>query len=309
MMRTAIIDPNLSVRILGTRALRYDTASDPREDRPAHVRAASGIAMQHGRLVIAQDDTLFFGVVSRDGVSAMRLPRGLEGRRRFEVSLGNKLDKVDLESCVAVDDELWAFGSGSLPMRDKICRVSEGVARMLDCAPLYARCREALEGCLNIEGAASVNDELWLFHRGNTGENDPGPAVIRFSLQAFRAYLAASPLPPILGVEEYVLGRIDDVRLGFTDAVAIGDRVLYLAAAEASANAIDDGRAVGSQLGVIDPDGRVRSAPLELDGKPIKAEGLAIDPRSPDRGWVVIDPDDTEQPATLIDIQLVGPWS
>ncbi|HEY4056355.1 MAG TPA: hypothetical protein VGM39_07090 [Kofleriaceae bacterium] len=308
MTRLAVIDPTLSVRILSTRTLRYDTPSDPREDRPAHVRAASGIAIQHGRLVIAQDDTLFFGVVSRDGVSAMRLPRGLEGRRRFEVALGNKLDKVDLESCVAVDDELWAFGSGSLPMRDKICRVSEGVVRMLDCAPLYARCREALDDCLNIEGAAAVRDELWLFHRGNTGEHDPGPAVIRFSLAAFRGYLDASPMPPILGVEEYALGTIDGVRLGFTDAVAIGDRVLYLAAAEAAANAIDDGRAVGSHLGVIEPDGRVRCTPISLDGKPIKAEGLAIDPRTPDRGWVVIDPDDTEQPATLIDIELVGFW-
>ncbi|HEY4181243.1 MAG TPA: hypothetical protein VGM90_30570 [Kofleriaceae bacterium] len=294
---------------MSTRALRYDTPSDPRDDRPAYVRAASGIAIQHGRLVIAQDDTLFFGVVSREGVSAMRLPRGLEGRRRFEVALGNKLDKVDLESCIVVDDELWAFGSGSLPMRDKICRVSEGVARMLDCAPLYARCREALDGCLNIEGAANVAGELWLFHRGNTGEHDPGPAVIRYSMEAFRAYLAASPLPAILGVEEYTLGTIDGVRLGFTDAVAIGDRVLYLAAAEASANAVDDGRAAGSQLGVIDPDGRVRSAPITLDGKPIKAEGLALDPLAPTRGWVVIDPDDTEQPATLIDIELVGPWT
>ena len=131
-MRRAKVDPALEVRVLGSRALRYDQPSDPRDDRPDHVRAASGLAIYGGRLVVVQDDASFLAVVASDGVSAIKLPRGLDGRRRFEVAIGNKLDKLDLESCIAIDDELWAFGSGSLPIREKICRVQHATPRVVD---------------------------------------------------------------------------------------------------------------------------------------------------------------------------------
>jgi len=313
--RIAVIDPALEVRVHGVRELRYDAAADANDDRPAHVRAASGLAMHHGRLVVVQDDASFFGVVGGEGVTAMKLPRGSDGRRRFEVALGNKLDKLDLESVVSVDDELWAFGSGSLPIRDKICRVLHGVARVQEAAPLYARLREALDGALNIEGAARVQalgrDELWLFHRGNTGPRDPGPAVLRLRTHDLRAWLdATASMPALVDVDGYSLGEVGGVRLGFTDAVADGDRVFYVAAAERSPNAIDDGAASGSQIGVIDvASGSVRATMFTgLDGAPVKAEGIALDPARPKRAWIALDPDDPEAAAPLLDVELVGPW-
>lgn len=308
-MRRVQVDEALAVNVIASRALRYDRPAEPGDDRPDHVRAASGLAVHGGRLVVVQDDASFFAVVTADGVSAIKLPRGLDGRRRFEVALGNKLDKLDLESCVAIGDELWAFGSGSLPIRDKICRVQHSQPRVLDAAPFYARLREALGSGINLEGVARVGDELWLFHRGNTGGSDLGPAILRVSLEAMRAWLdARAQLPTIDAIEGYDLGEIAGQRLGFTDAVAHAGRVLYLATAEATANAIDDGAVLGSQLGVISHDA-VRAAPLVgPDGGPIKAEGLALDPERPGRGWVVLDPDDPDEPATLLDIELVGPW-
>jgi hypothetical protein len=312
--RTVVIDPALQVRVHGQRALRYDAAAEAHEDRPAHVRAASGLAVHGGRLVVVQDDASFFGVVGSDGVTAMKLPRGLDGRRRFEVGLGNKLDKLDLESVVAIDDELWAFGSGSLPIRDKICRVRHGIPRVLDAAPLFKRLREALDGALNIEGAARVvaggRDELWLFHRGNTGPRDPGPAVLRLAIAEMRAWLdATAQMPSLVDVDSYDLGTADGVRIGFTDAVADGGRVFYVAAAERAPNAIDDGPASGSQLGVIDvATGVVRAASFTNDGAPVKAEGLAFDPARPKHAWIALDPDDPEAPAPLLDVELIGPW-
>jgi len=171
--RRTQLDPSLAVRVLASRPLPYTSDAPAHDDRPAHVRAASGIALHGGRLVVVQDDASFLAVVASDGVSAIKLPRGIDGRRRFEVALGNKLDKLDLESCVAIDDELWAFGSGSLPIREKVCRVRQGVVRVRDAEPLYRLLREAFGGPLNLEGAARVRDELWLFHRGNTGPDDP----------------------------------------------------------------------------------------------------------------------------------------
>lgn len=297
------------MRVVATRTLVYDRPADPGEDRPDHVRAASGLAMQGSQLIVIQDDASFLAVVTPGGVSAVKLPRGRDGRRRFEVSLGNKLDKLDLEACVVVDDELWAFGSGSLPSRDKICVVQHGVPRVRDAAPLFNRIRDLLGGAVNIEGAACVREELWLFHRGNTGPEDLGAAVIRFDLAAMRSWLAAeSALPAIRAVDGYDLGQIDGVRLGFTDATADGDHVFYLATAEKTPNAIDDGEIVGSQIGVI-REGTVRAATLvSPDGIPVKAEGITLDRKRPQHAWVALDCDDPDQPALLFDIELVGPW-
>lgn len=297
--RISVIDPALSVRVVSTRLLRYDDAHQ--EERPDHVRAASGIVALPGRLLIAQDDAQFLGVVSHH-VTSLTLP-AIAGRRRFEDAIGNRLDKLDLESIVQVDEELWAFGSGSLPAREQIVRIVDDVPTLVPNG-LYAQSRAALGPSLNIEGAARVRDELWLFHRGNTGPKDPGPAVLRFETEAVRASLDGGPAPPLRGVDAYALGHIGGHPLGFTDAAAAGDRVFYLAAAEASPDAIDDGTVHGSQLGVIDGRG-VRAAPLLVDGKVVKAEGIAF---QGDRAWVVVDPDDPDRPSTLLEIELVGPW-
>ncbi|MDX2090542.1 MAG: hypothetical protein SFX73_21970 [Kofleriaceae bacterium] len=307
MSRRAQLDQGLAVRIVATRALPYSGDAPTHDDRPTHVRAASGIAMHGGRLVVVQDDASFLAVVASDEVSAIKLPRGIDGRRRFEVALGNKLDKLDLESCLAIDDELWAFGSGSLPIREKICRVRHDVVRVRDAEPFYRQLREALGGPINIEGAARVGAELWLFHRGNSGPADHGPAVLRTQLATLRAWLdARDRLPTSPQVDYYDLGTIEGARLGFTDAIADGTRVFYLACAELSPNAVDDGRVVGSQLGIIEGD-CVRATPLlGPDGQPVKAEGIALDPARPGHAWIVLDPDDPATPATLLEVEITG---
>ena len=301
------MDPALSVRILGVRELHYRDKALAGDDRPPHVRAASGIAVIGGRLAVVQDDASFIALVGPGGALSIPLPRGKNGRRRFEDALGNKHDKLDLESCVVIAGELWAFGSGATAQREQIARVGDEV-RLYDAGELYKHLRYVIGGDINIEGVAAVNDELWLFHRGNTGPRDLGPAVVRFDLQrVIDALLAERPTPASRGVELYDLGSIGGAALGFTDAIAGGERVFYLAAAERAANATDDGPVLGSRLGtILGPT--VRCAPLEVNGAPIKAEGIAFDPHDPKRGWIVIDPDDTEQAAPLLAFELDGPW-
>lgn len=318
-MRRASIDPRLSARITGVRPLVYTHDAHPDDDRPPHVRAASGIACDGRRLVVIQDDASFLATLEPDGtVHAIALPFGPNRRRRFEVALGNKLDKLDLESCVCVgDDEVWAFGSGSLPVRENIARLRGREASLVDASPLYRALRDALvrsargrpaEGAtsniLNLEGAAVVGDELWLCHRGNSGPSD-GPAIARLALAGLRALLEGGDAPTIRAIDRYDLGRIGGSPLGFTDAAVRDGRVFYVAAAEASPDAIDDGAVLGSQLGVIDEAG-VRAAPLVgLDGRPVKVEGLAF---VGDRIVVTLDPDDPAQPTPLCEVQLDGPW-
>jgi hypothetical protein len=310
-MPRAQLDPALGVRVISARELRYDVGAPLGEDRPHHVRAASGLAYFGGRLAVIQDDAAFIAFVGTD-VSAIALPRGANGRRRFEVALGNKMEKLDLEACVVVDDELWAFGSGSAPARDRIAVITYAT-RIHDAAPLYRRMRDELGGDVNIEGAAVVRKgtghELWLFHRGNTGPDDRGPAIVRFDRAAIARWLAGDgPVPEPTCSERYDLGRVSDSPLGFTDAVGAGDRVFYLAAAEASPNAIDDGAVLASQLGVIS-GATVRACELVIDGAPAKAEGIAFDPSRANHAWLAIDPDNVDTPARLYEIELTGPWS
>lgn len=306
-MLVARLDASLSVTFLATRELRYSSRAPTSDDRPAHVRAASGLAYVGGRLVVIQDDTAFFATVAGDEVSAIALPRGAGGRRRFEVALGNKHEKLDLEACIAVNGALWAFGSGSSDARERII-VYHHETRVIDASPFYGRMRDALGGSLNVEGAAVVRDELWLFHRGNTGRADPGPAILRFELAGVARWLErTAAMPKLRSTTMFDLGAIDGVRLGFTDAIAHGSRVYFLAAAEASVDAIADGRVLGSRLGAI-AGTDVRMATLAKDGVPLKAEGIAFDPEHPRRAWIAIDPDDVDTPAQLHHVELVGPW-
>jgi hypothetical protein len=308
---TARIDPTLGVRVLRTRALGYSAPAAPDDDRPGHPRAASGLAWVGGKLLVIQDDAAFIAAVARDDVTAIALPRGVDDRRRFEAALGNKCHKLDLEACVVIGDDVWVLGSGSTPARERMMLIDrEHGVRVAALTHLYDRVRGAVAGPINIEGAACVGGELWLFHRGNTGPDDGGPAVVRFARAAVERWIhdaVPDAAPEVVGCTRFDLGEVDGVRLGFTDAAAVDSRVYYLAVAEASPNAVDDGRVHGSQLGVIDGEA-VRAAPLAVDGAPIKAEGLAFAAGSSRQAWIAIDPDDVDAAAQLCEIELTGTW-
>ncbi|MDQ3364626.1 MAG: hypothetical protein M3680_04280 [Myxococcota bacterium] len=305
-MIRAELDARLGVEIRSTRELVYTDVVDAADDRPLHVRAGSGIAVRGDELLVVQDDASFIARVRGDEVTSIPLPFGATGRRRFEVALGNKYDKLDLETCAMVGDELWAFGSGSLPVREVVVRLRGEAVTIVDGGALHAALREAVGSPCNVEGVAVVGDELWLCHRGNTGPRDPGPAIARCSLATVRAWLDGGAPPTIHALDRYDLGAIDGVRLGFTDACAIGDRVFYVAAAEASNDAIEDGAVLAAQLGVIDR-GRVRAIALTASGHPIKAEGLAV--MDANRAWITVDPDDPDAPTQLLEAVLTGPWT
>src|SRR5262245_1398589 len=303
-------DPRLIARVLRRFAMRYAEGGSIEEDRPAFVRAASGIAWVGDELAIVQDDASFLAM-GRPGelFRSIALPRGPGGRRRFEVALGNKYDKFDLETCVATDERLLAFGSGSLPIRERIASLSvtNGGVAMIDAASFYAELRAAENfsgGQLNIEGAAIVGDVLRLFQRST-------PASVDVDLGTFISWLdGTGSLPTLANVRRYELGDVSGIRFGFTDACEFGDTIMFVASAEASPNAIDDGEVSGSLLGVFD-DSTGRWAPLcdeRGEVSRVKAEGVAIHRERANRVWVVIDPDDPNQPAELCEVALEGPW-
>lgn len=105
----------------------------------------------------------------------------------------------------------------------------------------------------------------------------------------------------ILGMVEYDLGHIAGVPLQFTDAVKItGDRILFLATAEDTANAIDDGASLGSAVGIIDASGKVERL-VRFDSRE-KLEGVSarvVEGTGKIELMLVADTDNEKVPACL----------
>jgi hypothetical protein len=319
-------DHSLTARVVGSRPLLYADGADPALDRPAHVRSASGLVWAGVRVAVIQDDANFIALADPETgrSTAITLPAGEGGLRQFDDIRGNKRYKLDLESCVKVDDgpggeTLIAFGSASTEMREKIVlvrAVASGApeVRVVDAHALYDRLRAetAFAGSeLNIEGAVIVGDALRLFNRGNGAPHGgvlPVNATADLDLAAFLAYVAdpsSAPPPPPREVTQYDLGAIDAFPLTFTDATVRGGAILYAAAAEASPDATRDGPVAGCAIGIIRNGGDARYAVVQnADGTryPGKIEGILPRPSDPSRLWAVIDRDDPAAPSEILEI-------
>ena len=333
-------DAELSARVVRRTAMRYVAGADPATDRPAHVRAASGIAWVGATLAVIQDDASFVALVDPvTGLAdAVALPPDASGRRLFDDGRRNKADKLDHEALASVsngnDVLLVALGSGSLPRRESIALIAgldspHAVTRVCAASRFYAGLRASASFAgteLNVEGAIYANGWLRLFGRGNGAPREdaqPVNATCDVEWVALRAHIedqSAVPPPPMREVVQYQLGSIRNARLTFTDATLGWPRdgatrpVLYSAAAEASPDAVRDGEVVGSAIGVIEEqDGQTTARWTELrdqDGHvlPLKAEGIALGQGPPGRLLVVVDVDAHDQPSELLEVQLEGPW-
>jgi hypothetical protein len=329
--RAARHDASLGARVVRVVPLVYARGANDALDRPAHVRAGSGLAWIGGSLAVIQDDAHFLALIDpATGVCrAVTLPAGEGGLRQFDDVRGNKRFKLDLEACVAVPDghggaSLLAFGSGSTSRRELVLRVDgvmddEPRIGLRDASAFYARLREAAGFAgseLNVEGAAWRDGRIVLLNRGNGASavhRGPVDAVAEVDWPALRAHLAdpaANPAPSPESILQYDLGTIDGCRLTFTDAAAFGDRLVYTATAEASPNTVDDGPVAGSAMGIIDADGEARYAVLRHAagaGFDAKVEGVARGPR-PGTLYVVVDRDDPHRPSDLCEVELTGDW-
>jgi hypothetical protein len=320
-------DEKLRARILERQPLRYSGRTDPALDRPDFVRAASSITRFADGLAVIQDDANFVALIDEAGVETVTLPTGDAGRRQFSDALGNKRFKLDLEAAfVAPTDSgeaLFALGSGSTALREKIVEVSRlPLVRVHEATAFYAMLRDRRDfapGQLNLEGAVMLGDAshltLRLLARGNGAARDglsAANATGDVSWTALLAHLRDSTLEPpnLERVRQYDLGGLGDAVLGFTDAAVVGGHLLYTASAEATTDAVLDAEVSGSAIGVFDTNGDLRWAPLEdANGQPlrVKAEGITASSRASEV-LIVLDNDDTETPGELCHVALEGDW-
>lgn len=341
----SVPDPSLVARVVRRTPLHYRAGADPALDRPAHVRAGSSVARLGGRLVVVQDDANFFALVDPDSgdAEAITLAAGAGGVRQFDEGRGNKRHKLDLEACVVVPGDgsgasrLLVFGSGSKARRESVVDASgletsdpslvmrhlPGLYAALRAAPDFAGSQLNVEGAIFLAGRGEGASAVRLFGRGNgaaRGTLQARNATCDLDWPALDAHLStprAAPPPALRHITQYDLGAVESVPFGFTDAAVMRDgAMLYVAAAEASRNAIRDGTVAGSALGVIHVD--ARGCPVEArfavvhdaHGQPFtaKIEGVALSWESPARCWVVVDTDDPAAPSELCEVALEGRW-
>ena len=267
---TEVEAPHEDLPPLELRAIReLDLREPPGDGQPAHLASASGIAKRGTFVYVVGDDLLQLGV--------FQLASGEPGelRRIFEGTLAGspearKRDKPDLEGLTTlppVEGEpnggLLGLGSGSERGRDRGFYWSfapdgtlDGEPRTIDFAPVYDEIRGELGGEINIEGAAVVEERLWLFHRGN--RTDAPNTVAEFELGDLSRTLAEDRVVDpgeLAGLRGYELGELDGVPLCFSDATALTDQLVCFSA---SAEGEEDGDVHGSVVGTIGEDGSVR---------------------------------------------------
>ncbi len=329
-------DPALAARVVRRTPLLYEAGPADELDRPAHVRAGSGIARVGDRLVVVQDDANFLALIDPATalVHAVSLPAGEDGRRQFDDRRGNKHLKLDLEACFVAPDDggepvVVALGSGSTPRREQVVlahdpmSLGEGGVLVRDARALYAALRadpHFAPGEMNVEGAVYAAGRVRVLGRGN-GAAREGRASLNSTCEldwpTLRAYLAdpgQTPPPEPERVIQYALGELDGLTLGFTDATVMAEHhttVIFVAAAEDSPDATRDGRVAGSVIGVLESTGQARWTILtDSEGARLtaKVEGVIATSHDPSRFYVVIDQDDPDAPSELCDVELAGPW-
>jgi hypothetical protein len=254
------------------------------------------------------DDEVHVGVFRLTSPEPGRLRRVLAGELP-EDHRERSAAKPDLEALTLLPPferhpygALLGLGSGSGPGRDRgfVCRLAAdgaiaGEAAELDLGPLYRLLGEHVAD-LNVEGAATMGDRLWLLHRGTSREGSNLVAELSLArvMQSLRDDLRLDA-DELANVRRYDLGDIDGVELTFSDATPIADQLLvFTASAEAS-----DGHIHGSVVGTLALDGSVQR--LRTIDRRWKVEGVhaAIDTGVLDFTFVC-DQDDPLEPAPLL---------
>jgi hypothetical protein len=281
------------------------------QHRHPHLSAASGLVQVGPWLYVVADDELHLGQFLLDGNTHGQLHRCFAGELPLEHE-ERKAEKPDIEVLTLIpqsnnpsQNALLALGSGSKKKRRRSAMVPldhmgniVGQAEIIDLSNFYDFLKQEI-GKLNIEGAAVVQDEIYLFQRGN--KKNKLNASIRLSLGDFYQILLTPDKqhkPPI-HITPYDLGYIDEVPLCFTDATPLRNgAIVFTASAENTEDSYLDGKCMGSAVGIINRKGDLVF--LEAIDKTVKLEGIeANESRNSIELLLVTDADDAAHPAQL----------
>ncbi len=301
------------------------------ESRPQYVYAASGLVKIENRLYIVADDELHLALFELGDDKPGTWLRLMPGMLPVDYQERKKA-KPDLESITHLPPYEYAthgallvvpslsrknrIGGVLVPLNDELKPAADadgngtGIDGMLpiDFTAVREKLKQSINE-LNVEGIAVFPDSIKLFHRGSKDKSKS--AVVELDLKSFLKDLHDSHSinsDRIIDIREYDLGEIDGLALHFTDAVALNDtHLIFLATAEDTSNAYDDGVSRGSAVGVMDKNGKVERI-LRFDGH-AKLEGVSARAEVADgvaktRLLLVSDTDDQTKPACLFEAMI-----
>ena len=250
--------------------------------------AASGLVHLKNRYYVIADDDLSIGSLSEDGQQS-RLDQIMPGTLPTDLKKRKK-QKPDFEALFWLNDQrlggegLVVLPSGSKPNRFIAVFVPltaeatlnlKGIVRF-DMSPYYNSILKQ-EKELNIEGVFMEQELLVLFHRGNS-DNDQN-RFFEFKKSELVDLILGENKKLLFSIEKTEIvdvGAIDGIKLTLTDIALFEGRRYFLAAAENTSNAIDDGEIKGTVLGELIAGSQVRTiATFENQ----KFEGLSLQRR------------------------------
>lgn len=160
-----------------------------------------------------------------------------------------KKDKPDFEAIAAKGDEVYLFGSGSTGKRNAMVPVNTKTKKPeapIDMADLYLGMQDFGQikpEDFNIEAAVNDGDIWYLFNRGNGPKEKNGVFTITGDIKEGGYQMLYNDI---------TLPKINKAPSGFTDAVKVGNKIYFIAAAEKSNSTYYDGDVAGTLIGRLD---------------------------------------------------------
>jgi hypothetical protein len=226
--------------------------------------SASGIEVIGNDVYIIGDDSPYLFVLDKN----LKLIRKILLTSQYKLSKGKipKQKKPDLEALASFDiggeKVILILGSGSVrETRDKAFIVETGEVESINeysLLPLYDLLRKQKEIVkdrpLNIEAATVVENNIYLFQRGNiTGIN----VMIEFPLYSFIHFLQDKKnAKPEFKIFSYNFEKYHGLTPGFSGATCIpgSKEILYTASLEDTQDEWYDGDVFESFIGIISED-------------------------------------------------------
>jgi hypothetical protein len=278
--------------------------------RPDYVYSASGLVEAQHKYFIIADDELHLAIFPKNRVDAGRWLRLLPGELADDYKQRKK-QKPDLEAITVLSPNRFAPGGALLvvPSLSRSNRIRGALVLLnedhvaepipIDFCNIHKELSTRIKQ-LNIEGLVVTKQTVRLFHRGSH-ENSKS-AVIDIDTSQFIRDLHDTHSPTanaILNIRQYDLGKLNGLDLAFTDASMLPDgRILFLAAAENSRNAYDDGSTAGSAVGLLNKEAEV--VQMEHFEGLLKLEGISATKTGEQLNLsLVADSDDEHVPAAL----------
>ena len=183
-----------------------------------------------------------------------------------------KKDKADYEALAVKGDDVYLFGSGSTEKRNTIGHVNyktKEVFPNIDATDLYLIMQsfgEITPDNFNIEAAVNDGEVWYLFNRGNGPAGQNGIFTLMGTIEdtSFQIIYNKIKLPKINGAQA-----------GFTDAVKVGSKLYFIAAAEKGASTYADGAVAGTLIGRIDID-KMKVEFTQIISETNKFEGITL---------------------------------